>query len=176
MTRHKCNNPECNLDAEYKAPISPNNLREYQWFCLHHIKEYNKNWNYFENMSADEIEAFIEDDIIGHRKTHKIGANNNNFFDKTNEIRENIFSSFNHIGNEELSSTSYSIDYINALAELNINDKNLPLEDIKRKFKDIVKQLHPDTVGYKEENIEKLKKVLESYKIIKNYNERFKSK
>ena len=176
MTRHNCNNPECNLDAEYKAPISPNNLREYQWFCLYHIKEYNKNWNYFENMSADEIEAFIEDDIIGHRKTNKIGANNNNFFDKTNKIRENIFSSFNHIGNEDLSSTSFSSDYINALAELNINDKSATLEDIKSKFKDIVKQLHPDTVGYKEENIEKLKKVLESYKIIKNYNERFKSK
>ena len=50
------------------------------------------------------------------------------------------------------------------------------VEDIKSKFKDIVKQLHPDTVGYKEKNIEKLKKVLESYKIIKNYNERFKPK
>mgnify|MGYP000645406237 CR=1 FL=1 len=47
-------------------------------------------------------------------------------------------------------------EYINALAELNINDKNAPLEVIKSKFKDIVKQLHPDTVGYKEENIEKL--------------------
>jgi DnaJ-class molecular chaperone len=67
-------------------------------------------------------------------------------------------------------------EYINALAELNIDDKSAPLEVIKRKFKDIVKQLHPDTAGYKEENIEKLKKVLESYKIIKNHYERFKSK
>ena len=30
-------------------------------------------------------------------------------------------------------------EYINALAELNINDKNAPLEVIKSKFKDIVK-------------------------------------
>ena len=127
-------------------------------------------------MSADEIEEFIENDIIGHRKTHKIGANRSNYFDKTNEIRENIFNSFNHIGNEEFSSNSFKIEYTNALAELNINDKNSTLEDIKSKFKDIVKRLHPDTVGYKEENIEKLKKVLESYKIIKNYNERFKPK
>ena len=176
MTQQKCNSPNCNLIAEYRAPLSPDNLEEYQWFCLKHIKEYNKNWNYFENMSADEIEEFIENDIIGHRKTHKIGANRSNYFNKTDEIRENIFNSFNHIGNEEFSSNSFRIEYTNALAELNINDKNSTLEDIKSKFKDIVKQLHPDTVGYKEENIEKLKKVLESYKIIKNYNERFKPK
>ena len=72
MTQQKCNSPECNLFAEYKAPLSPDNLRQYQWFCLQHIKEYNKNWNYFENMTADEIETFIENDIIGHRKTQKI--------------------------------------------------------------------------------------------------------
>ena len=123
MTQQKCNSPNCNLIAEYRAPLSPNNLKEYQWFCLKHIKEYNKSWNYFENMSADEIEEFIENDIIGHRKTHKIGANRSNYFNKTNEIRENIFNSFNHIGNEEFSSNSFRIEYTNALAELNINDK-----------------------------------------------------
>ena len=66
--------------------------------------------------------------------------------------------------------------YIFLGKKLNINDKSASLEVIKSKFKDIVKQLHPDTVGYKEENIEKLKKVLESYKTIKNHYERFKSK
>jgi isopentenyl diphosphate isomerase/L-lactate dehydrogenase-like FMN-dependent dehydrogenase len=176
MTHQKCSCPDCDLLGEYKAPISPNNLREYQWFCLAHIKEYNKNWNYFENMTADEIETFIENDIIGHRKTQKIGATNSDYFNKTNKIRENLFNSFADIGNVEFSSTLMGNEYINALAELNINDKNAPLEVIKSKFKDIVKQLHPDTVGYKEENIEKLKKVLESYKIIKNHYERFKSK
>ena len=176
MTHQKCSSPDCDLLGEYRAPISPNNLREYQWFCLAHIKEYNKNWNYFENMTADEIETFIENDIIGHRKTQKIGATNSDYFNKTNKIRENLFNSFADIGNVEFSSTLMGNEYINALAELNINDKNAPLEVIKSKFKDIVKQLHPDTVGYKEENIEKLKKVLESYKIIKNHYERFKSK
>ena len=62
------------------------------------------------------------------------------------------------------------------MAELNIDDKKTSLEIIKSKFKDIVKQLHPDTAGHKEENIEKLKKVLEAYKIIKSKYERNKSK
>ena len=57
MTQQKCNSPECNLFAEYKAPLSPDNLRQYQWFCLQHIKEYNKNWNYFENMTDEKVKA-----------------------------------------------------------------------------------------------------------------------
>ena len=29
-----------------------------------HIKIFNKKWNYFENMSADEIEFFLKSDVI----------------------------------------------------------------------------------------------------------------
>ena len=48
-----------------------------------------------------------------------------------------------------------------------MDKKESSLEDIKSKFKKIVKELHPDTVGLNEENKEKLTKVLEAYKIIK---------
>jgi hypothetical protein len=176
MTQQKCNNANCDSNGDYRAPMSPHNLREYKWFCLLHIKEFNKNWNYFEDMNADEIEEFIENDIIGHRKTQKIGAADNDYFKKTNKIRENIFNSFDGAENSEFRPILFDSDYINALAELNIDDKKTSLEIIKSKFKDIVKQLHPDTAGHKEESIEKLKKVLEAYKIIKSKYERNKSK
>ena len=42
---------------------------------------------------------------------------------------------------------------------------------LKSKFKKIVKELHPDTVGLNEENKEKLTKVLEAYKIIKDQHD-----
>jgi DnaJ-class molecular chaperone len=48
------------------------------------------------------------------------------------------------------------------------------LEEIKGAFKRIVKELHPDTVGKNKNNTEKLTKVLEAYKILKDYNEQFK--
>ena len=43
----------------------------------------------------------------------------------------------------------------------------MSIVDIKSKFKKIVKELHPDTVGLVENNKEKLVKILEAYKVIK---------
>ena len=37
-------------------------------------------------MTADEIEAFIENDIIGHRKTKQIGSNDTSYFEKISKI------------------------------------------------------------------------------------------
>ena len=37
-----CNYPDCNLKGEYRAPRGYNSLNDYQWFCLEHIKEFNK--------------------------------------------------------------------------------------------------------------------------------------
>ena len=81
------------MEANYKAPSSPDELDNYIWFCFQHIKEYNKKWDFFANMSADEIEQFLENDIIGHRKTKKMGAHNK-YFEDISKISESFFSSF----------------------------------------------------------------------------------
>ena len=80
MTYRKCSFEGCDQIGDYKAPSSPDQLKEYIWFCLKHIKEYNKKWNYFSDMTADEIEEFIENDIIGHRKVKNMSTNDANYF------------------------------------------------------------------------------------------------
>ena len=45
--------------------------------------------------------------------------------------------------------------YLNALAVIGIDDKDVTLDKIKAKFKKIVKELHPDTVGENKNNTEK---------------------
>ena len=59
MDNRKCSFENCPNDGEFKAPSSPKELKRYVWFCLKHVKEYNKKWNYFSDMSADEIEEFL---------------------------------------------------------------------------------------------------------------------
>ena len=174
MNIRKCNSPGCDTEAHYKAPESPEKLDNYVWFCLDHIKEYNKKWNFFSNMSADEIEKFIENDIIGHRKTRKIGAHNKNYFEDISKISETIFSSFSGLNQSTINLNLVSSKYLNALAVIGIENKNVDLEEIKTKFKKIVKELHPDTVGNNKKNIEMLTKVLEAYKILKEYHDSFK--
>ena len=42
-----------------KAPKSPDRLREYYNFCTIHAREYNKNWNFFSNMSDEDIACLL---------------------------------------------------------------------------------------------------------------------
>ena len=38
---HKCDVVGCELIGKYRAPKSPKNVEEFNWFCLKHVKEYN---------------------------------------------------------------------------------------------------------------------------------------
>jgi len=42
-----CDWNSCNKPGEYKAPVERDNSRKYRLLCLEHIREFNKNWNYF---------------------------------------------------------------------------------------------------------------------------------
>ena len=47
--------------------------------CLEHIKIFNKSWNYFADMSDDEIENFIKSDLTWHKPTKSFGSSENFF-------------------------------------------------------------------------------------------------
>ena len=40
--------------GEYRAPKGRERLNEYFWFCLNHVREYNKAWDYYAGMSERE--------------------------------------------------------------------------------------------------------------------------
>ena len=52
-----CEAEGCRAEAHYPAPRSRDALRDYIWFCLEHVRAYNKSWNYYDGMSAEEIES-----------------------------------------------------------------------------------------------------------------------
>ena len=58
-----CDWKNCKNVGAYKAPIEKDNSRKHRLLCLEHIKIFNKNWNYFENMNDQEIEYFIKSDL-----------------------------------------------------------------------------------------------------------------
>ena len=51
-----CDWNNCNEIGDYKAPVEKDNSKKFRMLCLEHVKEFNKNWNYFENMNDHEIE------------------------------------------------------------------------------------------------------------------------
>ena len=53
----KCEAEHCLEDGIYPAPRNRDDLRSYVWFCLQHVREYNKGWNYFDGLNGDALEA-----------------------------------------------------------------------------------------------------------------------
>ena len=68
----RCDVAGCPEAGEYRAP-KDRTLRDYYWFCLKHVKEYNKNWDFLKGLSADEIEKHLQNDITWQRPTWKLG-------------------------------------------------------------------------------------------------------
>ena len=74
-----CDWENCNETGVYKAPVEKDNSKKYRLLCLNHIKIFNKNWNYFENMNNDEIEYFLKSDLTWHKSTKSFGSSENFF-------------------------------------------------------------------------------------------------
>ncbi len=55
-----CDWNNCFEEGSYKAPVEKDNSKKYRMLCLNHIKEFNKNWNYFEGMNDKQINEFYK--------------------------------------------------------------------------------------------------------------------
>jgi len=64
-----CDHAGCTGEGLYRAPKSTRQLRDYHWFCLDHVREYNKAWNFCDGMSEAEIEAMVRRDTTWERDT-----------------------------------------------------------------------------------------------------------
>jgi hypothetical protein len=51
-----CDRDGCTAVGDKPAPKSPNNPDRW-WFCEAHAAEYNKQWDYFQGLTAEEAEA-----------------------------------------------------------------------------------------------------------------------
>ena len=57
-----CDWNNCLEEGFYKAPVEKDNSKKYRILCLNHVKEFNKNWNYFEGMDDNQIYEFVKSD------------------------------------------------------------------------------------------------------------------
>lgn len=68
----ECDWPDCKTKGVHRAPASPQDLDSFRWFCADHIKEYNKRWDFYKGMSADEIDQARRADQSWDRPTWKM--------------------------------------------------------------------------------------------------------
>ncbi len=65
--------PGCAERAAFRAPKSRENLTDYWWFCLEHVRGYNASWDYYKGMSPGQIEAELRADVSWHRPSWPLG-------------------------------------------------------------------------------------------------------
>ena len=65
--------PGCGAQGEYRAPKSRQNLHEYWWFCLEHVRAYNGSWDFYKGMSPGQIKAQLRADTAWQRPSWPLG-------------------------------------------------------------------------------------------------------
>ena len=161
-----CDWENCNEIGAYKAPVEKDNSRKYRLLCLNHIKIFNKNWNYFENMNDQEIEFFIKSDLTWHKSTKTFGSSDNFFnilWNNALDDKLNIFKSSNFKDFKKAKASPQDKD---ALEVMDLN-QDVKWEQIQSKFKELVKMYHPDKNQGNKKFEEKLKKITLAYSQLK---------
>ena len=166
-----CGWPDCCQNGEFKAPVSMGQLQVYHWFCLEHIRIYNSSWNFYEGMSDLEVEAAIRSDVTWNRPTwpmgsvvkqdKKLGINAQKF-----ENFSDMFEIFNH-NNSSLPRTEFSFSPAVGRA-INLLSLEVPFskDEVKARYKILVKRHHPDANGGDKNAEERLKQINEAYETV----------
>lgn len=155
---HVCDHPGCQKKGEYRAPKN-SKLKEYYWFCLEHVQEYNSKWNYYEN----ELDSDFEE-------------NNRPRFNFSSHIKYNFGFDFDSGYNFFDNSAAYtsaaniriSAEERQALKILELDYDNLDIDSLKKAYKKAVKKYHPDVNASTKESEEIFKILSTSYKSILN--------
>ena len=162
----RCDHPDCDDAGDFRAPKSRDQLRDYYWFCLGHVREYNKAWNYYEGLSDFEIERMTRFDTVWQRRTWPMGG----WRAGEESIRATLDSEFGVGGGERRTGPcrprGATTEEDRALAELELS---APVEfaSIKARYKDLVKRHHPDANGGSREAEERLKSINRAFGVLK---------
>jgi hypothetical protein len=155
-----CDSPGCPREGGFRAPKSRANLREFRWFCLEHVREYNASWDYYKGMSEGEIEAEVRADASWQRPTWPLGQNSN-----TAKLQESL--------EAELRAFAFGAErpapHTNAPPELRealeVFELVWPvsLDTVKTTYKALAKKHHPDANQGSKQAEERLKTINLAY-------------
>jgi DnaJ-domain-containing protein 1 len=147
----RCDQAGCHKAGEYRAPVSPSRLREYYWFCLEHVREYNMNWDFDKRLSQEEIERSRTEDATWQRPTWRFGRRHSYTYYTRFQDHFSFFHQGRHQYND--SASGYDCDHARrfppyseeaqALKILELNHSIDP-ETLKKRYKELAKKYHPD--------------------------------
>ena len=168
-----CDYPDCKEPGAYRAPKSPDLLDEYFWFCKDHVREYNLKWNFFQGTTDEEFAKFLEKDRLWGRETQP-------FAKKPDEGR-----AWQRLGIDDPMAILGEKATMNPARPTASSTRKLPpaerkaLEildardtwtkpEIRKQYKSLVKDLHPDMNGGDRSDEDRLQEVVWAWDQIKD--------
>jgi hypothetical protein len=177
-----CDWKGCREAGLYPAPKGRGHEGEYHRYCLDHVRQYNKTYNYFAGVPDEDVVKHQKDDTTGHRPTWFIGVNSwgRNRGSK-NGGRPHGFAHrfatkdpFGLFKEREAAAKAAKAEpertvhraERKCLRLLDLED-NATKAEIKTRFKDLVKRHHPDHNGGDRRSEDKLREVIQAYNYLR---------
>ena len=177
---HICQWDGCQKPGAHRAPVGRHAEGQFFLFCFEHVKEYNKGYNYFSGLSDSEVARYQKEAITGHRPTWAMGVNKSS---KSSPLHSSARSGsaasaarfrdpfgFVSEGGARVrpKQQGRKIKTLEAKAfdTLNLTAAAKP-EDIKSRYKELVKKHHPDANGGDRGSEERFRAVIQAYQLLK---------
>jgi len=177
----KCEWEGCDEPGLYPAPKGRGLEGHYHRYCLDHVREYNKGYNYFSGLPDEEVVEHQKSDAVGHRPTWFVGVNSSSRNRSRRGSRPGgyayrfetkdpfgLFGEHAPGGHTPGAAPRRPLKRLErkAMRQLNLDD-NATKADIKTRFKELVKRLHPDHNQGDRSSEDKLREVIQAYNYLR---------
>nr|WP_201728737.1 J domain-containing protein [Acidocella sp. C78] len=158
-----CDMPDCDKPGEYRAPRSRENLRDWHWFCLEHVRAYNAGWDYYKGMSPGEIEAHLRADTAWQRPTWPLGRAG-----AVGEAVEAELAAFSGIGRPRRPEPERAPPELREALDVLGLAWPVTREAVRARYKELAKRHHPDANGGDRSAEERLKTINLAYATLRS--------
>lgn len=159
-----CEHEGCRLEGIHRAPFSPQETSRYRWFCLDHVRDYNKQWDFAKGLGPEEIEQIIRFDTIWQRETKPLG----NWRTKEKLLRAKATHFAFGEGPAREAAPRHTPKVVAALATFELDD--MPdAEELQARYYMLAKKYHPDANGGDKKAEERLKEINQAYTALKEF-------
>ncbi|SEB53148.1 DnaJ domain-containing protein [Nitratireductor aquibiodomus] len=174
----RCQWDGCDEPGMHRAPVGRHAEGQYFRFCVDHARQYNKGYNYFSGLSDTEVARYQKEALTGHRPTWKMGgsgetraaADFSTYRSGRAAYHNRMGDPFNMFGEQQAARKPREKRLkpleAKALETLGLGAQATG-EQIKSRYKDLVKQHHPDANGGDRGSEDRLRSVLEAYRLLK---------